>query len=107
MTASWRRLFQLPPAKRQRHRIHLVGIGGTGLAPIANVLLELGYQVSGSDRESSIRTEVLAAAGATIHLGHDASNLIPSGPSSEPDLVLISSGSTSPPLKQYSRELIS
>lgn len=91
MTASWRRLFQLPPAKRQRHRIHLVGIGGTGLAPIANVLLELGYQVSGSDRESSIRTEVLAAAGATIHLGHDASNLIPSGPSSEPDLVLISS----------------
>ncbi len=66
MTSSWRQLFQLPPAERSEHRIHLVGIGGTGLAPIAKVLLELGFQVSGSDREPSSRTKELVEIGAHV-----------------------------------------
>ncbi len=90
-TMIWHQLFQLPPAERQRHRIHLVGIGGTGLAPIAQVLLELGYQVSGSDREPSVRTETLSKAGANVFIGHDASNLVANNAVHDPDLVLISS----------------
>jgi len=90
-TMIWRQLFQLPPAERSEHRIHLVGIGGTGLAPIAKVLLELGYQVSGSDREPSDRTETLAEAGACVFIGHSAENLSADDASPEPDLVLISS----------------
>ncbi len=91
MTAFWNHLFQLPPNKRSEHRIHLVGIGGTGLAPIAKVLLELGFQVSGSDREPSSRTETLSKMGARVFIGHDADNLYASDASPEPDLVLISS----------------
>ena len=90
-TMYWRQLFQLPPAERSEHRIHLVGIGGTGLAPIAKVLLELGYQVSGSDREDSNRTEALAEAGAHVFIGHDAENLSADDASPKPDLLLISS----------------
>jgi len=56
-------------------RIHFVGIGGIGMSGIAEVLLNLGYKVSGSDlRESSV-TQRLASLGAIIFVGHRAENV--------------------------------
>ena len=56
--------------------IHLIGIGGTGLSAIARVLLEMGHTVSGSDRVESSFTRELQSAGATIHIGHNAKNVV-------------------------------
>ena len=56
-------------------RVHLIGIGGTGLSAIARVLLETGYQVSGSDRAESPFTQELRSAGALIEIGHRAENI--------------------------------
>jgi UDP-N-acetylmuramate--alanine ligase len=55
--------------------VHFVGIGGIGMSGIAEVLLTLGYQVSGSDAKLSAITDRLAKLGATIHLGHQAENV--------------------------------
>jgi UDP-N-acetylmuramate--alanine ligase len=55
--------------------IHFVGIGGSGMSGIAEVLLTLGYKVSGSDLASSAATRRLTQLGATITLGHDAKYL--------------------------------
>ncbi|MCK6628491.1 MAG: UDP-N-acetylmuramate--L-alanine ligase [Anaerolineae bacterium] len=55
--------------------IHLIGIGGAGVSSIATVLLQQGYQVTGSDRQASPATERLAQLGATIFIGHRAENL--------------------------------
>ena len=57
-------------------RIHLIGIGGTGLSAIARVLLEMGHTVSGSDRAESSFTLDLQSAGATIYIGHSPMNLV-------------------------------
>jgi len=59
---------------RNFQRIHLVGIGGIGMSGIAEVLLTLGYSVSGSDLKPSTITERLQDLGATIYEGHKASN---------------------------------
>jgi len=59
---------------RNFQRIHLVGIGGIGMSGIAEVLLTLGYSVSGSDVKLSTITERLQNLGATVHEGHKASN---------------------------------
>jgi UDP-N-acetylmuramate--alanine ligase len=56
-------------------RIHFVGIGGIGMSGIAEVLLTLGYKVSGSDLKSSSVTERLAERGAIIFEGHRAENI--------------------------------
>jgi UDP-N-acetylmuramate--alanine ligase len=56
-------------------RIHFVGIGGIGMSGIAEVLLNLGYKVSGSDLKSSAVTQRLAYLGATTFEGHTAENL--------------------------------
>jgi len=56
-------------------RVHLIGIGGTGLSAIARVLLESGYQVSGSDRVLSPMAKALQTEGVRIHLGHQAENV--------------------------------
>jgi UDP-N-acetylmuramate--alanine ligase len=56
-------------------RIHFVGIGGIGMSGIAEVLLNLGYKVSGSDLKSSAVTQRLAFLGATTFEGHTAENL--------------------------------
>jgi len=56
-------------------RIHLIGIGGTGLSAIARVLLEMGHTVSGSDRVESPFTRDLQSAGATISIGHRPENV--------------------------------
>ncbi len=50
--------------------VHFIGIGGTGLSAIARVLLEKGYQISGSDREESPLFRAVTAAGATTFVGH-------------------------------------
>ncbi|HMI53105.1 MAG TPA: UDP-N-acetylmuramate--L-alanine ligase [Candidatus Saccharimonadales bacterium] len=59
---------------RNFQRIHLIGIGGIGMSGIAEVLLTLGYSVSGSDTKPSTITERLQNLGATIYEGHKASN---------------------------------
>jgi UDP-N-acetylmuramate--alanine ligase len=56
-------------------RIHFVGIGGIGMSGIAEVLLNLGYKISGSDLKNSTVTERLAALGASIFEGHAAANI--------------------------------
>lgn len=56
-------------------RIHFIGIGGIGMSGIAEVLLDLGYKVSGSDLNSSLVTENLKQKGAEIFIGHKASNV--------------------------------
>ncbi len=55
--------------------VHFVGIGGIGMSGIAEVLLTLGYEVSGSDLKPSPITERLAKAGASIYIGHCAENV--------------------------------
>src|SRR5271155_1168861 len=57
-------------------RIHFVGIGGIGMSGIAEVLLNLGYKVSGSDLKSSAVTQRLASLGAVVFDGHRAENII-------------------------------
>ncbi len=88
----WPDLFLLPNHERQNHRFHLVGIGGTGLAPIAKVLLQMGFRVSGSDRTESERTTALRSLGADVFIGHAAEHLVDDRHTPRrPDLVLISS----------------
>ena len=67
-------------------RIHFVGIGGIGMSGIAEVLLNLGYQVSGSDLVESDTTRRLVTLGATLAVGHRAEHV-----TSETDVVVISS----------------
>ncbi|HET8734818.1 MAG TPA: UDP-N-acetylmuramate--L-alanine ligase, partial [Anaeromyxobacteraceae bacterium] len=73
-------LFRSRPAQ-----IHFVGIGGVGMSGIAEVLLNLGYAVSGSDLKESETTRRLAALGGRIALGHAAENV------RDVDVVVISS----------------
>lgn len=72
-------------------RVHLIGIGGAGLSAIAQVLLERGVRVSGSDRQESSATRALAQAGAEIFIDQRAENLTDRPASQRPDVVLISS----------------
>lgn len=55
--------------------IHFIGIGGYGMSAIAKVMLEMGYQVSGSDLAQQELTEKLAAKGAQVFIGHQAQNV--------------------------------
>ncbi|MBH48672.1 MAG: UDP-N-acetylmuramate--L-alanine ligase [Halobacteriovorax sp.] len=55
--------------------VHFVGIGGIGMSGIAEILLSLGYQVTGSDLNESAVTEKLKELGAVIYIGHQASNI--------------------------------
>src|SRR5213079_2967240 len=61
--------------KHKIKHIHFVGIGGSGMSGIAEVLLNLGYQVSGSDLASNAASQRLASLGATVMLGHAAGNV--------------------------------
>lgn len=56
-------------------KLHFVGIGGIGMSGIAEVLINLGYNVSGSDMSENASVARLAKLGATIHIGHDAQNV--------------------------------
>jgi UDP-N-acetylmuramate--alanine ligase len=55
-------------------RIHFIGIGGIGMSGIAEILLTMGYAVSGSDLRRSAITDRLAGMGAVIYEGHAAAN---------------------------------
>lgn len=68
-------LQQKKQAMRRVERIHFVGIGGAGMGGIAEVLLNEGYKVSGSDIASGAVTERLAGLGAEIFIGHSADNI--------------------------------
>lgn len=61
--------------KHRIEHIHFVGIGGSGMSGIAEVLLNLGYRVTGSDLSDSTVTQRLAGLGAGIFIGHDAANV--------------------------------
>jgi UDP-N-acetylmuramate--alanine ligase len=59
-----------------RQHLHFAGIGGIGMSGIAEVLLNLGYTISGSDLKLSPTTDRLTQLGATVYEGHDAKNVI-------------------------------
>ncbi|HET7376487.1 MAG TPA: Mur ligase domain-containing protein, partial [Anaerolineae bacterium] len=64
-------MISLPP----HARFHIIGIGGAGMSAIAVVLMERGYQVSGSDQTESDVTRRLNDQGAQIYIGHRAENV--------------------------------
>jgi UDP-N-acetylmuramate--alanine ligase len=63
------------PEMRRIKCIHFVGIGGAGMCGIAEVLLNQGYQISGSDIQKSGVTDRLVELGATVHIGHEAAHV--------------------------------
>jgi UDP-N-acetylmuramate--alanine ligase len=69
----------------KKHKIHFVGIGGIGMSGIAEVLLNSGYAVSGSDLQESDATRRLRSLGARISIGHGEENL-----AGDPSVVVIS-----------------
>jgi UDP-N-acetylmuramate--alanine ligase len=69
----------------EHHRIHLVGVAGSGMSGIAALLLELGHQVSGSDKVSTVETDRLQRRGLCFHEQHRAAA------ASNADLVVFSS----------------
>ncbi|WP_339083393.1 UDP-N-acetylmuramate--L-alanine ligase [Pseudomonas sp. TMP9] len=70
---------------RRIRRIHFVGIGGAGMCGIAEVLMNLGYEVSGSDLKRSAVTDRLESFGAEIFIGHSAEN------AEQADVLVVSS----------------
>ena len=66
--------YHVPEMRRIRH-IHMIGIGGSGMSGIAEVLVNLGYHVAGSDLRASAVTRRLEGKGIAIHIGHHADNL--------------------------------
>ena len=71
--------------KHKVKNVHFVGIGGSGMSGIAEVLINLDFSVSGSDLASNVTTKRLAAFGATIYQGHAEANV------KEADVVVVSS----------------
>lgn len=80
-------IYQVPEMRRIRC-IHFIGIGGSGMCGIAEVLLNQGYEISGSDLGENNNTRRLKRLGANIRLGHHASNV------SQADVVVKSSAVT-------------
>ncbi|MBZ0132051.1 MAG: UDP-N-acetylmuramate--L-alanine ligase, partial [Rhodocyclaceae bacterium] len=70
--------------KHKVRRIHFVGIGGSGMSGIAEVMLNLGYEVSGSDLAENAATRRLAGLGARVDIGHRSENI------AEADAVVVS-----------------
>lgn len=71
--------------KHKVKNIHFVGIGGSGMSGIAEVLLNLGFSVSGSDLAVNTTTKRLVDFGATVYQGHESENL------GDADVVVVSS----------------
>ena len=86
---------------KTRH-VHFVGIGGIGMSGIAELLANLGYDVSGSDEKRSAVTDRLATLGIRVAIGHDAANV------SDSDVVVMSSAvrHTNPELVDAKRRQI-
>ncbi|MDX1508136.1 MAG: UDP-N-acetylmuramate--L-alanine ligase, partial [Woeseiaceae bacterium] len=70
---------------RRINRVHFVGIGGSGMSGIAEVMLSLGYHVQGSDLKASKQTQRLEKLGAKVFIGHAADNI------QDADAVVVSS----------------
>jgi UDP-N-acetylmuramate--alanine ligase len=70
---------------RRIHCVHFVGIGGSGMSGIAEVMLSLGYAVQGSDLKRNKQTQRLESQGATVFIGHAANNI------QDADAVVVSS----------------
>ena len=68
------RLIEIPEMRRIR-RIHFIGIGGAGMCGIAEVLLNQGYQISGSDLKAGKTTDRLERLGARVCIGHAPGNV--------------------------------
>ncbi len=66
--------FQVPEMRRVK-QIHFIGIGGAGMCGIAEVLLNQGYAISGSDIKASVTTERLSELGVNVFIGHMAENI--------------------------------
>ncbi len=64
------------PGMGRIQRVHFVGIGGAGMSGIAEVVLNLGYEVSGSDIQNNAVTERLENMGATVTIGHSEENIV-------------------------------
>ena len=92
-------VFDIPEMRRIR-RIHFIGIGGAGMSGIAEVQLNQGYEVSGSDLRDGEVTARLHSLGVTIFIGHDAANV------DGADVIVVSSAvdETNPEIKR-AREL--
>jgi UDP-N-acetylmuramate--alanine ligase len=80
--------------RKQDTKIHFVGIGGMGMCGIAEVLVNMGYKVSGSDMNETEITKHLASVGARVQYGHRADNL------HDADVVVVSSA-----IKGYNPEV--
>lgn len=70
-----RHLLREDDLARAFPRVHFIGIGGSGMSGIAEVMVTLGYQVSGSDQSESNATRRLQAMGAIVHKGHAAGHV--------------------------------
>ena len=70
---------------RRIHCVHFVGIGGSGMSGIAEVMVSLGYAVQGSDIKPNKQTQRLESQGATVFIGHAAENIL------DADAVVVSS----------------
>ncbi len=70
---------------RRIHCVHFVGIGGSGMSGIAEVMLSLGYQIQGSDLKNNAQVQRLRRLGANVVIGHDAANI------ADADAVVVSS----------------
>lgn len=79
----YQRLIEIPEMRRIR-TLHFIGIGGAGMSGIAEVLLNQGYRISGSDLKAGKTTERLAQLGARIYIGHAAEQV------DEADVVVVS-----------------
>lgn len=66
-----KRLIEIPEMRRIQH-LHFVGIGGSGMCGIAEVMSNQGYEVSGSDIAESVVTRRLQQIGIDISIGHDS-----------------------------------
>ena len=89
--------FQSPQMRKVK-RIFFIGIGGAGMGGIAEVLLNEGYKIAGSDIQTGAMTERLTALGAEVFIGHNASNVV------NADVVVVSSAiNEANPEIQYAR----
>jgi len=91
-----------PAGMGRVRRIHLVGVGGSGMGGIAEVLHNLGYRVSGSDLQEGPMTRRLAALGVAVGLGHDPARV------ADADVVVVSSavGPDNPEVREARRRRI-
>ncbi len=64
------------PGMRSIKRIHFIGIGGAGMCGLAEVLLNQGYKISGSDVAENANVQRLTSLGAAVHVGHDAAHAL-------------------------------